>query len=198
MTIPRSLALLLILQIYSNSVFAKDLKTSDVNVINEPSVNVTNTTLAVEGTVEVSNLPGSVPARFQLVGFSTSIMKGDAGVLGFAQACQQQYPNSRMCTSEEVMNTVSVPTLPVVETWAWVRPVLNGPSYEGPTSAQTLYDASGIGPANMPNSVSVLLNCVGWSTGTSGNLGLVVNQNGGFRTKGCSTPKPVACCAVMP
>ena len=41
----------------------------------------------------------------QLVGFSTATVTGDAGVLGMLDACHQDFPASRMCSSEEIVKT---------------------------------------------------------------------------------------------
>ena len=61
------------------------------------------------------------PARFQLVGFtSSSALPADTGVLGFTLECQKEFPESRMCTSEEVMETTAVPSS--LQFTAWLRP----------------------------------------------------------------------------
>jgi hypothetical protein len=89
-----------------------------VEVVNEPlqvtgAVEVTNEPVEVTGAVEVSNLPQpTVPARFQLVGFTSATYTGDSGVLGLTLACQDEFPASRMCNSVEVMETTTIPTDP--------------------------------------------------------------------------------------
>ena len=63
----------------------------------------------------------STPSKtFQMVGASTEEVTGDVGVFGMTLACQADFPVSRMCTSEEVMNTVTVPL--GQSDSAWVRP----------------------------------------------------------------------------
>ena len=47
----------------------------------------------------------------QLVGFTSTTVTGDAGVLGMTNACHLEFSATRMCTSEEVMNTVAMPVL---------------------------------------------------------------------------------------
>ena len=91
----------------------------------------------VTGSVEITNLPnvqdvsvvnepllvtGEPPPRFQLVGFATATRLGDAGVLVFTLACQEEFLGSRMCSSIEVLETVDVPSL--AGSFAWVRPTL--------------------------------------------------------------------------
>ena len=69
---------------------------------------------------------------FQLVGFTTNTVLGDAGVLGMSAACTLvallalvaefgDMTGVRMCTSVEVMETTAVPAISEPE--AWVRPV---------------------------------------------------------------------------
>jgi hypothetical protein len=42
------------------------------------------------------------------------------GVLGFTLACQQEFADSRMCASEEIVNTQTVPAS--LAGSAWFRP----------------------------------------------------------------------------
>ncbi len=46
------------------------------------------------------------------MGFTTATFQGGEGILGFTKACQAEFPETRMCTSVEVMQTVGVPALP--------------------------------------------------------------------------------------
>ena len=75
-----------------------------------------------------------MPPRVQLVGFTTAGFQGDEGVLGYTRACQQEFPESRMCTSVEVLETTDVPAL---SGDAWVRPVSQ-------VSDSVALDASGV------------------------------------------------------
>jgi hypothetical protein len=76
----------------------------EVEVTNLPEVqdvNVTNTPLPV--TV-------APPARFQLVGFTSATYNGDmGGHFGVTRKCQIEFPNSRMCSLEEVAATTAIP-----------------------------------------------------------------------------------------
>ena len=60
-------------------------------------------------------------SRIQLVGFTSDTFTGGEGVLGFTEACQVEFAESRMCTSVEVMRTTELPILPEAAS-AWVRP----------------------------------------------------------------------------
>lgn len=115
---------------------------------------------------------------FQLVGFTTATFDGATGVLGFTQACQAEFTGSRFCTTEEVMDTVTVPGGLVGD--AWVRPVF------APTGQPGLLDASGI----------LVLTCEGWLNAES--VGIAVTPTGGFlNNMPCSVARPVACCAPV-
>ncbi len=117
--------------------------------------------------------------EFVLVGFTSTTHLGDTGVLGFTQACQAEFSNSRMCTSVEVMETVNVPA--GLGGTAWVQPVVLGASG---TSVGT--DVSGIRGET----------CGGWSSNNTIGAGLTVSGSGQFGIGGCGTQKPVACCAA--
>lgn len=127
--------------------------------------------------------------RFQLVGFTTATFTGGQGVLGFTLACQQQFANSRMCTSLEILETTKVPAGLAGE--AWVRPSFA-------PGANNVMDASGI------SSDGLGLTCFGWSLGLNGISGLVVDGAGRFHTSVfqslsyCDSARAVACCALVP
>lgn len=115
----------------------------------------------------------SVAKRFQLVGFTTETFLGDAGVFTFALACQTEFPASRMCASEEVLDTVVIPEISAER--AWVHP-------EGSTAP----------PLEQ--------SCYGWSWADAGstNDGLVVTEVGSFTYARCNEESAVACCALRP
>lgn len=124
---------------------------------------------------------GADVASFELVGFTTTTHHGDTGVFGFTRACQADFPNSRMCTSVEAMNTVSLPVGLTGE--AWIRPVFVS------STATSAADASG-GETGFATSFT----CFGWIGSSSGDKGLTVDSNGRFRSLGCSPARAVACC----
>lgn len=128
------------------------------------------------------------PPRFQLVAFTVATFDGDKGVLGFTAACQAefdtQFPGSRMCSSDEVMETSTLPTGLPASDFAWVRPSLSGSGSvnNDPSGAS----AGGSGVA-----------CSGWSTPSTAQLGLVTDSGGSFETRACVEFHPVACCAPV-
>ena len=145
-------------------------------------VEVINPVLAVE----VVNPPATnQPARFQLVGFTSAVMLGNSGVLGFTLACQAEFLSSRMCTTREVVETVVVPSLSGPD--AWVQPVfIINPGGDSADAISGLREPS-----------SRALNCLGWSVDTQ-LTGLTATAIGSFRTHICNELHPVACCAVVP
>ena len=68
--------------------------------------------------------------KFQMVGVSSTAVAGDVGLFGMAQACQQDFPASRMCTTREVVGTVSVPEM-VGEAWVQIVVASDGDSICG-------------------------------------------------------------------
>jgi hypothetical protein len=159
-------------------------------------VEVTNlpATQNVDGAVEVTNLPavqdvsvvGGCPASpFQLVGFTSATFDGGQGVFTYTAACQAEFPGSRFCTSEEVLNTVSVPL--GLSGDAWVRPVFV--PFGMNAGGMIVLDTSGRDHTGLSR-----LSCFGWSPG--GGLGLIVSAVGGFSFGHCGTPRAVACCGA--
>jgi hypothetical protein len=130
----------------------------------------------------------STCAPFQLVGFTSAPFAGGTGVLGLTLACQAEFTGSRMCTSEEVMNTVTVPS-PLVGS-AWVRPTFV-PFATGNTQIYA-QDASGI-RGNTSD-----FSCGGWNPAENDQNGMIVDSNGSFDSFQCDQPYPVACCAPVP
>ena len=143
-----------------------------------------------------------LPPRFQLVGFTTATVKGGEGVLGFALTCQQEFLDSRMCTSKEIMDTISVPIL-TPDVWAYVRPSWHGTASITIRDSDTgllvnrpnPFDESGVNPG--PESLSEEATCHGWARGSSGHAGLAVSSKGAFNFVSCASARPVACCALV-
>lgn len=120
----------------------------------------------------------------QLVGLTAATLKGDAGVIGFTQACQQEFPGTRFCSSQEVVRTIAVPS--GLSGSAWV--LTSGGVGLG---TGVLVDASGaIGSGNN-------LSCEGWLIGVGNQTGLAVDfgvSAGSFSLQLCSEARKVACC----
>ena len=129
--------------------------------------------------------PGEAPEpapRFQLVGFTEATYLGNTGILGFTLACQAEFAESRFCTSEEVINTTDVPVGLIGS--AWVRPKFK------PTGSTSNVDESGARGGILQ------MSCAGWTN--EFREGLTVSDVGGFIEGQCTTPRPVACCALVP
>jgi hypothetical protein len=119
------------------------------------------------------------PAAFNFVGFSSAQVDGGAGFFGMHAACQADFgPDSRMATSEEIIESTIQPTLAAPS--AWVREK---------SGSSDLYDYSGArrGP-------DLTFSCLAWTSNTLSNAnGLTVLPNGGFQLQGCRILRPVAC-----
>ena len=137
-----------------------------VNVGNLPAVQ------AVTGTVAVSSIPAAPSAkRFQFVGFTTQTYDGDqGGFFGTTVACQLEFPNSRMCTRDEYLDTTTLP------------------------------DVSNLPNAGWIDSESAISNntCFGWTDNTGNQSGLQLLLESGF-TEGqvCFVLNPFICCAPV-
>ena len=117
------------------------------------------------------------PERFELVGFTANTFFGDAGVLGLTLSCQSEFAEaSRLCSSVEVLRTVTVP--PALSGEAWVRPVRAAVGFTDVSDA----DAN---------------NCSGW-TQNAAFAGLRVTSIGGFSSGACNVARAAACCAPAP
>jgi hypothetical protein len=126
---------------------------------------------------------------FQLVGFTAATFAGGTGTLAFTLACQQEFALSRMCTSEEIVNTQTVPTS--LSGPAWVRPTFRAVSAGSSTVA---LDESGV-----TDSPVDALSCQGWTDNTSNSRGLSVEADGSFESnEACDEVLHVACCAPVP
>ena len=114
---------------------------------------------------------------FDLAGFTTETLTGAQGVLAFTLACQAEFAESRMCTSEEILNTIDVPA--DLAGTAWVRP----------TYVEGGHDISGVEDS------AEHYTCKGWTF--DGNKGLTVTEDGKFDTLICNNLFQVACCTEI-
>ena len=188
-------------------------RTKNVNVVNTPNVTVANpqtmvtvnngtsNPIPVAGAVTVSgmvtvdntnpipvnvqNAQSSAPG-VQFVGFTGAFFTGNTGIVEFTRECNRFSAGSRMCTSEEIMNTNTMPLPPALpgSLLAWVRPVLK----PGGAFAADASGVSAVTPAD--------LSCSGWRE--SANTGLTISSSGGFDAVACTFNIPVACCAIAP
>ena len=133
--------------------------------------------------------------RYQLVGFTAATFTGDVGALALTLGCQSEFGGeSRMCTSAEVVETVSVPA--VTAGFSWVRPVFQPKSVSvgSTTSLRRAMDVSG---TQTEESTQSNLSCRGWSAALN-NDGLGVDSDGRFSEVPCEIARSVACCAQIP
>jgi hypothetical protein len=161
----------------------------DVNVINTPNVTVTNpqtsvtvtnpqTSVTVDNTasnpipVTVQNQTTGGCPQYQFVGFTTSTHNGGQGIPTLTNACNQEFPGSRMCTYGEFYSTSPFPSVDAT-TLAWIWP------WDNKTSRRTVVDTD----------------CSAWTSALSSQSGAVVRGDGAGTTELCSSTLPVACCA---
>jgi hypothetical protein len=103
-----------------------------------------------------------------------------------------------MCTSEEVLNTVAVPSPANWQTTiAFVRPIPMAFGIHTSTNLLLIADSSGV-PAVQPEA----LTCAAWRRTTGGITGLTVEmpeagREGIFDFRFCDSPAGVACCAPV-
>ncbi len=76
--------------------------TVEVEVTNFPDPQ--NVVVTNEVPVVVVDLP-----RFQLVGFSAATRPANTGLFPLSQACSSEFEGSRICMSEEVIETAAIP-----------------------------------------------------------------------------------------
>ena len=150
-------------------------------------------------TLSLVLLPAAAAAHaqtdpYQLRGFSTATVFGDHGVLAMTRECQITFGDVgavRMCTSSEILATVTVPQ--GLSGKAWVRPDYEGFAYRGRGGSYGMLDASGELRLNST------MSCLGWNQKGSGpTKGLTVNSVGGFTALRCDVGRPVACCEPFP
>lgn len=116
------------------------------------------------------------------LGFTSATFQGDQGVLTYHGACAAEFPNSRMCTSIEILQTPESPT--GLSGTAWVQPTFQ------PTGTTSAVDASGVSTSSQSGT------CAGWRTNTG--YGLIVDSDGRFQAGTtptlCSDFRSIACC----
>ncbi len=81
----------------------------------------------IQNITEVAQLLAAIaaPTNFQFVGFSSNTVLVGDGLFTMNAVCQVDFgPDSRMATSEEVVESTSQPVLGSNQVPAWVRPVI--------------------------------------------------------------------------
>ena len=168
-----------------------------VEVINDPlPVEVTNPVTIVDPVavditeplaVEVVNPAPPSPHLRWHVGFTSATYTGDmGGHFGVRQKCQLEFPNSHMCSTEEVA-APSIPS-PLVGN-AWVLVLSEGEPHPWPPrwnfAAHPLQLCAG--------------NCNGWRSASNDCDGTVINADRSQKDRfSCGGEHPIACCALVP
>lgn len=112
---------------------------------------------------------------------------GAAGVKAYTAACAAEFAGSRMCRSDEILQTDSWPAT-LNATQAWVAPTIV--AWAGGSAV----DASGF----VLYSSLVTLSCSAWSGRVSSgypDYGLTLTDAGVWGANACDTIQSVACCA---
>jgi len=151
--------------------------------------NTVSTEKIQDGAVTIEKLDpeifNSIPqsgAR-EYVGNTLDTFNGGRGVATYTNACNAEYEGSRMCTSEEFLNTGAFPEILGA---AWIRPTFVPVADTSTSSQPVALDMSG-----QSGSVGSL-SCDGWNSNSG--YGLLVDLGGRFRVSVCSTVYAVACC----
>ena len=119
------------------------------------------------------------------VGVSTSTVDGSVGYFGMNNACEATFTGSRMCSSDDIVNSTN--TTNVGSGKAWINPIAIG---VGSSSTNTVYSKQG----------DYISNCANW-TSTGGGISvssrgttLDLPRGGINYYSSCSESLPVACC----
>jgi len=166
----------------SQCVHTSDIKKAAVTTAKLKDGAITLDKLSANVVTLISQQSGTRQPQF--VGFSTDTFDGSQGVITYTRACQQDFPDSRMCTTEEFLNTTDYPE---VESsgFGWIRPVVAA-AYVA--TASNIVDVSGFSADVLASS------CNGWRT-TSAH-GLYIDGKGRISNETCEAIMPVSCCGV--
>ncbi len=124
----------------------------------------------------------------QHVGNSSGTAYGNKGIRTMTALCQIDYPDARMCTTEEYVKTTNLaPASP--GTYAWVNPT-HFVGLSGDNNYMTADIYSGLNSNEGPRG----LNCQGWAQTSHSFYGVVVDAVGKFGRSSCSSSNAVACC----
>lgn len=109
------------------------------------------------------------------LGFSDTTVDGGSGLHAMNEACRATYGEAKLCNSKDIFDSPTTKSNPTTG-FAWVHRFPMGPTW----------NYSGYPGAT----------CYGWSSNadSSGNDGLVVDENLRFLERRCSYSSFVACC----
>jgi hypothetical protein len=128
----------------------------------------------------------------QLLGYTVERIGADRGILNMNRLCQREFRGSRLCTADEILNTVFVPPVAQgVEGLAWVR------TAGSMTVHDLLFLNSTPGLEDWPH------DCRGWTSATATDSGIATTIAcekgcaGGFAVVDCDSYLGLACCGLM-
>jgi len=162
-------------------------------------VEVVNTSAAPMPVVVQNGNSGGTGGR--LIGFTTQPVADGLGMTqGLSpvnETCEAEFPGTRICTTEEVLNSAPKPTINGMS--YWVRGI---PGHVLPTSGNSAIffeKVTGISREGDLRFASPF-NCVGYGSGSfNGASGMVVLYSFAFGTRSCGNPEVgVACCSPSP
>jgi hypothetical protein len=135
--------------------------------------------------------PAGGPPAMSFIGFSVDSVGGGTGVGHLNKACTDSYGVSRICTSHEVIHSLSPPDdYGTGSALGWVHPVLMEVTDTGARDASGFFSTA-----------AGDLSCSGWSANPVGSEGMVAYRSStseaGFATYPCNQSIPVACCVPV-
>lgn len=145
------------------------------------------------------SLPSSSgESQFVFAGTTTISTTGGLGTRTFSAFCNSEFPGSRVCTSQEILETrftTSFDDAPK-SPGAWLRPTFVAANV---TAGNGSLDIIATDMSGVSGHSSNGLTCDGWSSNLATQTGLIVLPgNGRFMTGECDVLRAVACCAAAP
>ena len=138
------------------------------------------TTAVNDNDSRITALETSSDKVFQ--GFSSGTVNGGAGIFAMAQACSSSFSGSKICNTNEFVNSVYNSAASNLSGNAWIIPIVTGQDSNG------LEVNSGRSEGSETN-----LSCSGWGS-NSGTFGSVVSSLGELSVASCLQSRAVACC----
>jgi hypothetical protein len=137
------------------------------------------TTAVNDNDSRITALETSSDKVFQ--GFSSETVTGAAGIFAMAQACSSSFSGSKICNTNEFVNSVYNSAASNLSGNAWIIPIVTG------------QDTTGLEVNSGRSEVSeVNLNCSGW--GNINSQGSIVSSTGRLIVAQCNLSIAVACC----
>jgi hypothetical protein len=124
-------------------------------------------------------------------------VQGGLGVLQYNRRCAAAFDGAQMCESIDLLRSGSLPddAAKAVNILQWIKPTIVQVFVDpNDITVNRMFDVSGV-TANFPGGLS----CLGWSTSSNNNLGLIVSGDGQFGARSCNAAGgfgAVACCKV--